>query len=46
MYDYRKGTHCKYSLKAHIIFVTKYRKKILYDTISNDIKKLYIMYQI
>lgn len=28
MDDYNRGCHSKYSLKAHIIFVTKYRKKI------------------
>ena len=28
MYDYRRGGHAKYSLKAHIIFVTKYRRRI------------------
>lgn len=28
MDDYRRGGHTKYSLKAHIIFVTKYRRRI------------------
>jgi len=37
---YRKGSHCKYSLKAHIILVTKYRKKILYDKISDVLKQI------
>ena len=28
MDDYNRGGHSKYSLKVHLIFVTKYRKKI------------------
>ncbi len=28
MDSYNRGGHSKYSLKVHIIFVTKYRKKI------------------
>ena len=28
MDDYDRGGHSKYSMKVHIIFVTKYRKKI------------------
>jgi len=28
MYSYNRGGHSKYSLKVHLIFVTKYRKKI------------------
>lgn len=29
----------KYSLKAHIVLVTKYRKQILHGEISEDIKQ-------
>ena len=28
MDDYTRGGHSKYSLKVHMIFVTKYRKKL------------------
>lgn len=28
MYQYRCGGHSKYSLKVHLIFVTKYRKSL------------------
>ena len=28
MDDYNRGGYSKYSMKVHIIFVTKYRKKI------------------
>ena len=26
---YHSGSHCRYLLKVHLIFVTKYRKKII-----------------
>ena len=42
---YRKGSHCKYSLKTHIILVTKYRKKILYDKIS-DVLNMILLYRL
>jgi putative transposase len=29
----------KYSLKVHIVLVTKYRKQILKDSIANDVKQ-------
>ena len=28
MDDYNRGGHSKYSMKVHLIFVTKYRKQI------------------
>lgn len=28
MDDYNRGGHTKYSMKVHLIFVTKYRKKL------------------
>lgn len=37
--DYRCGGHSKYSLTVHLIFVVKYRKKILSYNISEDIKQ-------
>lgn len=40
MDDYNRGGHSKYSMKVHLIFVTKYRKKILTsDRRSNDVKQ-------
>lgn len=30
MDSYKRGGHSKYSLKVHIIFVTKYRKKLFF----------------
>ena len=40
MDDYNRGGHLKYRMKAHLIFVTKYRKKIFEsDTRADDIKQ-------
>ena len=35
MDSYNRGGHSKYSLKVHIIFVTKYRKNIFLNNIGN-----------
>ena len=35
-----RGGHTKYSLKAHLIFVTKYRKPVFGDTVrAEDVKQ-------
>jgi putative transposase len=40
MDDYDRGGHSKYSMKVHIIFVTKYRKKIFTPgSLADDIKR-------
>lgn len=40
MDDYNCGGHSKYSLKVHLIFVTKYRKKIFKsDKRAEDVKQ-------
>ena len=37
---YNRGGHSKYSLKVHLIFVTKYRKKIFKsDKCVKDVKQ-------
>lgn len=36
---YNRKNRCKYSLKVHIVLVTKYRKQILKDSISDDVKQ-------
>ena len=41
--DYTSRNHSKYCLMAHLIFVCKYRKKLL-TTLGDDIKRL--MYEI
>ena len=40
MSNYISKNRCKYSLKIHLIFVCKYRKKLLIKTISEDIKQI------
>lgn len=40
MDDYNRGGHSKYSMKVHLIFVTKYRKKIFEsDKRTDDVKQ-------
>ena len=36
---YNRHNRRKYSLKAHIVLVTKYRKQLLKDNIAEDIKQ-------
>ena len=38
--SYHSDSHRKYSLKAHIIFVVKYRKKLLVD-LGEDMKQIF-----
>ncbi|MCX8491564.1 MAG: transposase, partial [Cyclobacteriaceae bacterium] len=33
--DYRAGSHSRYDLKVHIVWITKYRKKVLKGDVSN-----------
>lgn len=37
---YKSNSHCKFLLKAHIIFVTKYRKKLLVNQVEVDMKQI------
>ena len=40
MDGYNRGGHSKYSLKVHLIFVTKYRKRIFQSTkYTDDVKQ-------
>ena len=40
MDNYRRTSHAKYSLKIHLIFVTKYRKKLFKDkNLNRDVKQ-------
>ena len=39
--EIRKGRHVVYAMHAHIIFVTKYRGKILTDAILMDMESLF-----
>lgn len=37
---YHTGSHCKCLLKVHLIFVTKYRKKILVNLADETLKQI------
>ena len=40
MDHYDRGGHSKFSLKVHLIFVTKYRRKVFrYKVLSDDLKQ-------
>ena len=41
--EYRRGSHSVYKLTYHVIFVTKYRKKVITDEIG-DFMKNYAAY--
>ena len=36
---YKRHNRRKYSLKVHIVLVTKYRKQLLNGSIADDVKK-------
>ena len=38
-YRYNRHNRRKYSLKVHIILVTKYRKQLLKGSIADDVKQ-------
>jgi hypothetical protein len=40
MKNYHSKSHCKYLLKAHIIFCTKYRKKLLVHAVATRMKEI------
>ena len=40
MDKYRYGSHSRYDLKIHLVFVTKYRKKVLTGEIAKRARKL------
>ena len=37
---YRKGSHTKYDIKIHLVFVTKYRKAILRGDLAKRVRQL------
>jgi putative transposase len=43
--NYAKEDHHKYSLKVHLIFVVKYRKKILKGNLCKDLKNILLNQQ-
>lgn len=39
--NYHRVNHSKFLIKLHIVFVTKYRKKLLTGSIDKDMKQLF-----
>lgn len=39
--DFRNGRHVVYKLHAHLVLVTKYRKKVMTDRVSDDLKEAF-----
>jgi len=37
--DYHTSSHSKYLIKLHMIFVVKYRKKLLIGALADDVKQ-------
>jgi putative transposase len=40
MTEYRKGSHTIYDLKYHIVWITKYRKKVMHGEIGLRLREL------
>jgi len=40
MKDYRKASHCIYDIKCHIVWTTKYRKRILSPEIGRRVRDI------
>lgn len=40
MKEYRKGSHCLFDIKVHLVWITKYRKPVLYGQESLRIREL------
>ncbi len=39
--EYRNGRHVVYKLHAHLIFVTKYRKKVMTDRVTDELRSAF-----
>lgn len=39
--DIRTGRHCVFKLHVHLVFVTKYRKKVFTDKILHDLELIF-----
>jgi hypothetical protein len=38
MQNYRKGSHAVYDLKVHLVFIPKYRKRVLFGQIAEQVR--------
>jgi putative transposase len=39
--DYRQGRHCVFALHAHLVFVTKYRRRVFSKQVLDDMRDLF-----
>lgn len=39
--DLRRGRHCVFELHVHLVFVTKYRRKVFTKTILDDMEEIF-----
>ena len=42
MENYRTGSHSRFDLKYHFVWVTKYRKAVLYGDVGNRLRELVV----
>ena len=40
MQNYRKTSHSTYDCKYHVVWITKYRKKIMYGVVAERVREL------
>ena len=40
MKNYRKTSHCIYDLKVHAVWITKYRKPVLFGNVATSVRNL------
>ena len=41
MEDYQRLSHTKWSCKNHVVFIPKYRRKILYGAVKKELGKVF-----
>ena len=39
--DYRRGRHCVFALHAHLVFVTKYRRRVFSTEVFDDMRDVF-----
>ena len=40
--DFRTGRHCVFALHAHLVFVTKYRRKVLTEAAHGTLRAIFV----
>lgn len=39
--DYRRGRHCVFAMHVHLVFVTKYRRRVFTATMLDDMRDIF-----